>query len=176
MPNVTCPSCGERGKIPPTLIGARIKCKKCGLAFNVAPPTAKAAAPAAGTGATAVAVAEPAAAASEGIAIEGLDDSSWAVAHETSDSLKPPSEQEVAAHETAETGAKFVAHEGTGFKEYKLLTSRDKIFDGKFDLGRLEEALNYYARQGWVAKAMSTPHVKNFTGVMVEELIVLLER
>ena len=22
MPNVTCPSCGERGKIPPTLIGA----------------------------------------------------------------------------------------------------------------------------------------------------------
>src|SRR4051794_27101360 len=98
MPYVACPSCGERGKIPATLVGARIKCKKCGIAFNVAAPAAKEATPAAGTGATAVAAAEAAVAPSAGIAIEGLDDSSWAVAHDTSDGLKPPSEQEVAAH------------------------------------------------------------------------------
>ena len=41
MPYVACPSCGERGKIPPTLVGARIKCKKCGISFNVAPSAAK---------------------------------------------------------------------------------------------------------------------------------------
>ena len=141
MPYVACPSCGERGKIPATLVGARIKCKKCGIAFNVAAPAAKEADARGrhwghGRGGGRAAVAS-----SEGIAIEGLDDSSWAVAHDTSDGLKPPSEQEVAAHETAETGGEFVAQEGTGYKEYKLLTPRDKIFDGKFDLGRLEEAL-----------------------------------
>ena len=47
MPYVTCPTCGERGKIPPNLVGARIKCRKCGLSFMVAAPAAKAA----GTGA-----------------------------------------------------------------------------------------------------------------------------
>src|SRR4051794_25792709 len=148
MPYVACPSCGERGKIPPTLIGARIKCKKCGIAFNVAAPAAKAAV-AAGAGPVAVAAAGAAVASTRGIAIEGLDDSSWAVANDTSDNLRAPVEQDQPAHETAEAGAKFVAHEGTGYKEYKVLTPRDKIFEGKFDLGRLEEALNYFARQGW---------------------------
>ncbi len=110
MPYVACPSCGERGKIPPTLVGARIKCKKCGIAFNVAPPTAKAAAPAAGTGGTAVAVAAADTAVASSKGSPSRDSTiSWAVAHDTSDSLKPPSEQEVAAHEIAETGAKFVA-------------------------------------------------------------------
>ena len=41
---------------------------------------------------------------------------------------------------------------------------RDKYFDGKFDLARLEEALNHFGRQGWTVKWMSTPHVKGFTG------------
>jgi len=175
MPYVACPSCGERGKIPPTLIGVRIKCKKCGIAFNVAPPTAKAAA-AAETGAGNVAAVQAAGVSPEGIAIDGLDDSAWAVANDTSDSLRAPVEPEPAAQESADAGTKFVAQEATGFKEYKLLNPRDKIFEGKFDLGRLEEALNYFARQGWVVKAMSTPHVKGFTGSLVEELVVLLER
>jgi hypothetical protein len=174
MPYVACPSCGERGKIPPTLIGARIKCKKCGISFNVSAPAPKAAV-AAGSSAGPVAAVE-AAGTSEGIAIEGLDDSAWAVAHDTSDNLKAPVEPEPAAQESGEATAMFVAQEPTGTKEYKLLTPRDKVFEGKFDLGRLEEALNYYAREGWVAKAMSTPHVKGFTGAMVEELVVLLER
>ena len=41
MPYVKCPSCGERGKIGPALIGARIKCKQCGVSFQVAPPAAR---------------------------------------------------------------------------------------------------------------------------------------
>jgi hypothetical protein len=176
MPNVACPSCGERGKIPPTLIGARIKCKKCGSSFTVSPPAAKAAVEASPGGAPAVA-AQAAGTSAEGIAIEGLDDSAWAVAPETSDSLRAPAEAEPeAAPEGAESAPKFVAQEPTGFKEYKLLTAHDKFFKGKFELGLLEEALNHYARQGWVAKAMATPHVKGYTGGMVEELVVLLER
>ena len=42
MPYVKCPSCGERGKIAPALVGARIKCKQCGVSFLVSPPAAKA--------------------------------------------------------------------------------------------------------------------------------------
>ena len=49
MPTVTCPACGEKGKIPPSLIGARIKCKKCGNSFLVSPPAAKPVAAAAAT-------------------------------------------------------------------------------------------------------------------------------
>src|SRR4051794_37561519 len=175
MPYVACPSCGERGKIPPTLVGARIKCKKCGISFNVAAPAAKAAS-------SAVAATDSAAATAasvtphEGIAIEGLDADAWAVANDPSDGLKAPIQQDQGPPEPVEGIAQFVAHEATGHKEYKLLTPKDKVFDGKFDLGRLEEALNYYARQGWVVKAMSTPHVKGFTGVLQEEFVVLLER
>src|SRR5215475_10527114 len=86
MPYVTCPTCGERGKIPSSLIGVRIKCRKCGLSFLVSPP--------AGTGRAAVgggvavesaaghaAAAGPSAAveAHDGIEVEGLDASAWAV-------------------------------------------------------------------------------------------------
>jgi hypothetical protein len=178
MPYVACPSCGERGKIPPTLVGARIKCKKCGISFNVAPSAAKAAATAGGAAGTdaATASAEATGTPHEGIAIEGLDSAAWAVASDTSDGLKAPIEQDQAPPEAVDGNSQFVAQEATGFKEYKLLTSKDKVFEGKFDLVRLEEALNYYARQGWVVKAMSTPHVKGFSGGPQEEIVVLLER
>ena len=150
MPYVACPSCGERGKIPPTLVGSRIKCKKCGISFNVAPSAAKvpaaegvavAAGPAAGTG-------------DGGIAVDGLDASAWAVASD-----QPPevfkgehdaAAPEAAAPEAAEPAHPFEAHHATGVKEYKVLWSRDKLFEGKFDVPRLEEALNYFAnRDGW---------------------------
>jgi len=84
MPYVTCPTCGERGKIPSTLIGHRIKCRKCGLSFQVSPPSVKAAV-GAGLGATAPAAGAAATAGpsatveSQGIEVEGLDASSWAL-------------------------------------------------------------------------------------------------
>jgi hypothetical protein len=174
MPYVACPSCGERGKIPPSLLGSRIKCKKCGLSFNVAPPVAKATATAgpAAVGVAAVTVGP----ASEGIAVEGLEASAWSVADDHHDGLKVQPDADHASVEGTEATSKFVAHEATGLKEYKVLTSKDKIFDGKFDLGRLEEALNHFAREGWIVKALSNPQVKNFTGGMQEEIVIILER
>ncbi len=50
------------------------------------------------------------------------------------------------------------------------------MFEGKFDVARLEETLNHFARQGWVVKAMSNSHLKDFGGGTKEEVIVLLER
>jgi Domain of unknown function (DUF4177) len=183
MPYVTCPTCGERGKIPPNLVGARIKCRKCGLGFTVAAPAAKGA-PAASASATSstaatgpTAVAEPL---QGGIEVEGLDASSWALPTETAAMLKTDG-LSVAAPEPsarAEAGSPFVAAEPgqSGGREYKLLTSRDKIFDGKFDFARMEDALNHYARQGWTAKSMMIPHMKGYTGAIEEVICVLLER
>jgi hypothetical protein len=115
-----------------------------------------------------------------GIEVEGLDASSWAVpADGTAAVAVARTEPELAAATTpSDAASPFVAAapNPSAVREYKLLTSRDKYFDGKFELGRLEEALNHFARLGWVAKSMSTPHVKNFTGVLEEVLVVLLER
>ena len=103
MPYVACPSCGERGKIPPTLVGSRIKCKKCGISFNVAPAAAKAPATA---GAQAVA-AEAVGAAQEGIAVEGLDAPAWTVSGDPSgDMLKIEPEAEHGPPEGPEVGTR----------------------------------------------------------------------
>jgi hypothetical protein len=174
MPFVACPSCGERGKIPPTLVGSRIKCKKCGISFNVAPSSTKASASSGAVAETATASA--AGTPHEGIPIEGLDENVWEAPSGQSDALRSDPEAYHSAAESADSHTRPVSHEATGLKEYKLLTSKDKIFEGKFDLARLEEALNYYARQGWVVKAVSTPNVKTFSGGMQEEIVVLLER
>ena len=181
MPYVTCPTCGERGKIPSSLIGARIKCRKCGLSFQVSPPTTKAVgagAAAAAPAAAAGAVTGPSAAVEiQGIEVEGLDASSWALPTETATALKT-ADTPHAADAGHEPSSSFAAAppSSAGAREYKLLTSRDKYFGGLFDLARLEEALNLYARQGWVAKSMSLPHVKGFSGALEETVVVLLER
>jgi Domain of unknown function (DUF4177) len=168
MPSVTCPSCGEKGKIGANLIGARIKCKKCGNSFLVAAPVAKAPA-------TAGLAATQPAGAPHGIEVEGLDASSWSL------STEPVAVSAVATVDSdsrADAPAAFVAAgpESPRAREYKILTSRDKYFDGKFDLARLEEALNHFAKMGWAVKAVSTPHVKGFTGAMEETITVLMER
>ena len=189
MPYVTCPTCSERGKIPPNLVGARIKCRKCGISFTVAAPAGAKAASASGASTPAAslgpsAVAEPL----QGIEVEGLDASSWALPSETVAILKGEAVAEPATAPAPAASADsvtrppaapaFVAAEpGPGAaREYKILTPKDKIFDGKFDLARLEEALNYHARHGWTVKSMSTPHIKNFSGVVEEMIVVLLER
>jgi len=168
MPTVTCPSCGERGKIGSSFIGSRLKCKKCGLSFLVSAPAAKQAAekPAA---VAAAAIETPG-----GIEVEGLDASSWSLSTEVGAALKATVEPD----QPAEAGSAFIAAETSPGSphEYKLLTSRDKFFEGKFDLPRLEEALNHYGRKGWTVKAMSTPHLKGFSGAMEETIVVVLER
>ncbi len=63
----------------------------------------------------------------------------------------------------------------TGAKEYKLLTSNDKGFFGKFDAENIERVLNVYARQGWVVSAATT---STFRGIVApkDELMIVLER
>jgi hypothetical protein len=172
MPTVTCPSCGEKGKITPNLIGARIKCKKCGNHFLVSPPVAKPVAAAAAASATS----SEAAHTPEGIQVEGLDASAWSLSTEPGVTLQAearpdhgPGHHDSAAH-VEESSAPMQA------RQYKLLTSKDKYFDGKFDLTRLEEALNHFAKQGWTVKSMTLPHIKGYGGVTEETVVVLLER
>jgi uncharacterized protein DUF4177 len=161
MPTVICPACGERGKIGTNLIGSRIKCKKCGASFQVLPPATKAAVGAA------VRAESP-----SGIEVEGLDASAWSLSTEVGEALHAQ-----AVADPAMSAEPLAAVEpARSAYEYKLLTPRDKFFDGRFDLVRLEEALNHFGRQGWTVKAMSTPHVKGFSGVMEECIVIVLER
>jgi hypothetical protein len=59
--------------------------------------------------------------------------------------------------------------------EYKLLTQRDSIFSGRFDLDALETALNSCAAEGWRVvegfHAASSPWTSLKT-----EIVVILER
>jgi uncharacterized protein (DUF983 family) len=170
MPTVTCPSCGERGKIGASFIGSRLKCKKCGLSFLVSAPAAKQ------TAGPVVAVPTSEVVTAGGIEVEGLDASSWSLSTEVGAALK--AEATVEPDQPAEPGSAFIPTEPShgSRREYKLLTSRDKFFEGKFDLPRLEEALNHFGKQGWTVKTMSTPHLKGFSGALEETIVVLLER
>jgi hypothetical protein len=180
MPYVTCPTCGERGKITSNLIGVRIKCRKCGVSFLVSPPAGKTpvGAGVAAAGAAASQAGPSAVVEAHGIEVEGLDASSWALPTETAAKIGAEDHPAAAAAAPAESSSSFApVSAGPGAaREYKVLSSRDKMFDGKFDLARLEEALNHYARQGWVVKCMSVPHFKGYTGAMEEVITVLLER
>jgi len=170
MLHVACPSCGERGGISAEQVGIRIKCRKCGQTFRVAGAAPKT------TGEPRPAASAPSTAG--GIVVEGLDDA-WSVASAPSEGAPPSptiaAEPPPAPGPVAEPNPDAASHDGP-CREYKLLSSRDKIFEGKFDLVRLEEVINQLARQGWTAKSMCLPHIKNFQGVMQEEVVVLLER
>jgi hypothetical protein len=136
----------------------------------VSPPAAKA------TTVT-MSVSSPASDEAHGIEVEGLDASTWTLAPESGSAHKSEATATVEPDHRPDASA-FVAAGAPveGGREYKLLTPKDKYFDGKFELARLEEALNHFAKQGWVVKAVSTPHVKNFSGVLEETVVVLLER
>ena len=167
---VTCPSCGEKGKLQSQFVGQRIKCRKCATGFVVAAPEppAQAAPP------------KPVPA-NGGIEVDGLDESSWSAQAEPAGgpAREPAPEPDKVASlftvspfpESPRAGAG-----GSAPKQYKILTPKDKWFENKFDLGRLEEALNHFARQGWVVRSMATPHVAAFSGGTKEELVILLER
>lgn len=62
-------------------------------------------------------------------------------------------------------------------KEYKILSQKDKWFTGKFDPTALEQALNSYAQQGWIVKAVFSASVPGYGyGGAREEAIVIFER
>lgn len=178
MLQVACPSCGERGGISAEQVGMRIKCRKCGQAFRVAGAAPKVAAgsPRLSEGAPGV---DPSPSTMEGIVVDGLDDA-WTSAS-TPTEAAPPSSIALAVESPptpspAAVPQPALAPRDGPHKEYKLLSSRDKVFEGRFDFSRMEEIINQMAREGWTAKSMCLPHIKNFQGVMQEEVVVLLER
>jgi hypothetical protein len=154
MTPVACPSCGEKGSLPDHLIGKKIRCQKCGKSFSA--------------GATSVEPAKPAPADGT-IDVDGLDPSTWTATAAEAPAHPEPLPAFVASPPSGEIPV------GSG-KQYKVLTQRDRWFAGQFELAKLEDALNHYARQGWTVRAMSTPHVTGFSGGPREEIVILLER
>jgi Domain of unknown function (DUF4177) len=173
MLTVTCPFCQEKGRIPDGFIGKRIKCGKCGNRFQVTPPVPKGA----GLAAEKAEIFAPTVQRQvhEGIEVEGLEATSWTSEVQSAAATKGEPDQEPGG---APQGVftESQADQSTDVKEYKLLTQKDKWFEGKFDLARLEEAINHYAHKGWKVRAMTTAQVAGFSGGIKEELVVLLER
>jgi len=60
-------------------------------------------------------------------------------------------------------------------KEYKVLTQKDKWFSGKFNPQLLEEALNSYAKEGWIVVSCATADIAGF-GATRQEFVAILER
>ncbi|MDR0720248.1 MAG: DUF4177 domain-containing protein [Treponema sp.] len=61
-------------------------------------------------------------------------------------------------------------------KEYKVLTQKDKWFSSKFDPGRLEEALNAYAGEGWRVVSCVCGDFPGFVGRERQEIVIIMER
>ena len=61
-------------------------------------------------------------------------------------------------------------------KEYKVLTPKDKWFAGEFSPEKLEQALNFYAAQGWRVVSVATACMPTAPGGAREELIVVMGR
>ncbi|MBQ7207568.1 MAG: DUF4177 domain-containing protein [Lentisphaeria bacterium] len=61
-------------------------------------------------------------------------------------------------------------------KEYKVLTQKDKWFDGKFAPELLEQAINSYASQGWRVVAATTASFPSLISGNREEMIIIMER
>jgi len=151
------------------LIGARIKCRKCGISFMVSPPASKVAV-------ASVASPPQIAEAPQGITVEGLEGSSWSLSTETGVALKAEITADAEPSPDPSSAAVSAGTSPSESLEYKLLTPKDKYFGGNFDLSRLEEALNHFSRKGWIVKAVMTPHIKGFSGVNEETIVVVLER
>jgi Domain of unknown function (DUF4177) len=189
MTPVSCPSCGEKGNIPDHLLGKKIRCQKCSTSFEagakLAPrptlahahthtPTQSPIHPS-----SPPAVSEAAKSTGDSIEVDGLDAESWAstavaVAVAVETLVPPQSHHELMPAFTASPHEP--EHAEVVVRQYKVLYSKDRWFEGKYEFARLEDALNFYARQGWVVKAMATPHVTGFSGGPREELVVLMER
>ncbi len=181
MPIATCPDCKQEGPVPDSFVGRRIKCSKCGNRFLVTGGAGNPAAPGAkplqagavGGGSSALSPSKPA---FEGIVVEGFEDGSLEMPDDAA--LEVPAEplREAQARGVGEATGATGDPRPEGVKEYKLLTPKDKIFDNKFDLARLEEVINAFALNGWIVRSMTTAQVTAFSGGMREELLVLLER
>lgn len=164
-----CP-CGKQSDLPESALGKRVRCNFCGALSIVAPQAEEEdpepdwethiaesllSAPEApcGPGTTGVLEVEPVV---EAPALFDEVPSGEVAGAEETEAVREPARVENA-------------------KQYRVLTQRDKWFGGRFDPERFEEALNFFAGQGWVVRSMAAGSIGGFSGNR-EELVVLLER
>ncbi len=183
MAFISCPSCGEKGSVPNELAGKKVRCQKCGASFQAVPVTAEF--PLMTEGGSAIGARGSRAGS---IDVDGLDPATWAASAPTPTAFAEPKNLPEPDHEAdgpsaatqqpagAPEPAKAPLASEVPRRQYKVLTQRDGYFEGKFDLARLEAALNHYAGEGWVVRSMATPHIAGFSGGPREEIVVLLER
>jgi hypothetical protein len=163
-------SCGKQSDLPESFIGKRVRCNFCGALSivslqsqeatpeldwetHIAESLLGAAGPGSGSNGASVLEAEPVA--------------------------EAPVFDEVPSGEIPRADPEAIAAppivQVANPMQYKVLTQRDKWFGGKFDAERLEEALNFLARQGWAVRSMVAGTIGGISGNR-EELVVLLER
>jgi hypothetical protein len=58
-------------------------------------------------------------------------------------------------------------------KEYMVLTQKDRVFGGKFNPEKVQQALNDFAAEGWTLQEVCTTTFPGFTGSR-EELVMFL--
>ena len=68
--------------------------------------------------------------------------SSWSLSTETGVTLQAEAKPDLAPSQPNYSAHVEEHFAPAGVRQYKLLTSKDKIFEGKFELTRLEEAIN----------------------------------
>jgi hypothetical protein len=62
-----------------------------------------------------------------------------------------------------------------GHVQYKVMTQKDRLFGGKFNPEKLEQALNAMASEGWRVNSIATATFPSLGGGR-EELVIILER
>ena len=60
-------------------------------------------------------------------------------------------------------------------KKYKVMTQKDRMFGGKFNPEKVEEALNSLGQEGWELKGVATAEFPSLTGGR-QELVIFLEK
>lgn len=60
-------------------------------------------------------------------------------------------------------------------KEYKVMTQKDKLFSGKFDPVKLENALNNHAKEGWRVAGITSAEFPSLIRPK-DEMVIILER
>ena len=64
---------------------------------------------------------------------------------------------------------------GIKVKKYKVMTQKDRMFGGKFNPEKVEEALNSLGQEGWELKGVATAEFPSLTGGR-QELVIFLEK
>jgi len=60
-------------------------------------------------------------------------------------------------------------------KRYKVMSQKDRMFGGKFNPEKVEEAMNAMAAEGWELSGLATAEFPPLTGGR-QELVIFLEK